>query len=98
MIQSEAELEASLIDRLTTLASSGAEDWLPAAIQQAVAEAAVVAGLVNAEGAPQLSKAQGPVRLAVSGRSVGPPLWESLAVLGADRTLSRLRDLRSRLD
>ena len=93
-----AEMLDATIDRLTTLASSGAEDWLPAAIQQAVAEAAVVAGLVNAEGAPQLSKAQGPVRLAVSGRSVGPPLWESLAVLGADRTLSRLRDLRSRLD
>ena len=93
-----AEMLDATIDRLTTLASSGAEDWLPAAIQQAVAEAAVVAGLVNAEGAPQLSKAQGPVRLAVSGRLVGPPLWESLAVLGADRTLSRLRDLRSRLD
>ena len=93
-----ADMLDATIDRLTTLASSGAEDWLPAAIQQAVAEAAVVAGLVNAEGAPQLSKAQGPVRLAVSGRSVGPPLWESLAVLGADRTLSRLRDLRSRLD
>mgnify|MGYP003832389251 CR=1 FL=1 len=66
--------------------------------QEAVAGAAVAAGLVNAEGAPQLSKAQGPVRLAVSGRSVGPPLWESLTVLGPERTLARLRDLRSRLD
>ena len=33
----------------------------------------MTAGFVNAEGNPQMSKAQGPVRVAVTGRSVGPP-------------------------
>ena len=39
-----------------------------------------------------------PVRVAVTGRSVGPPLFESLAVLGRERTLSRLRAARRRLE
>jgi glutamyl-tRNA synthetase len=39
----------------------------------------------------KLGKAQAPVRLAVTGRSVGLPLFESLEVLGRDRTLRRLR-------
>ena len=36
-------------------------------------------------------KAQAPVRVAITGRSVGPPLWESIEVLGRDETLRRLR-------
>ena len=36
--------------------------------------------------------AQGPVRVATLGRSVGPPLFESLEVLGREETLGRLRD------
>jgi glutamyl-tRNA synthetase len=75
----------------------GPDQWSPAPIQAAVSAAAVEAGLVNAEGAPQLSKAQGPVRVAISGRTVGPPLWESIAVLGRERTLARLRATRGRL-
>jgi glutamyl-tRNA synthetase len=38
----------------------------------------------------KLGKAQAPVRVAVTGRSVGPPLFESIEVLGRDETLSRL--------
>jgi glutamyl-tRNA synthetase len=38
-----------------------------------------------------LGKAQAPIRVAVTGRSVGPPLFESLVALGRDRTLARLR-------
>ena len=68
------------------------------AIREGIEAAAVEANLVNAEGGPQLSKAQGPVRVAISGRTVGPPLFESLAVLGRDRTLARLRSARSRLE
>ena len=63
----------------------------PPAIRAAVEAAAVTAGLVNDEGQPQLSKAQGPVRVATTGRSVGPPLFESLEALGRERTLARLR-------
>jgi glutamyl-tRNA synthetase len=43
----------------------------------------------------KLAKAQAPVRVAVTGRSVGPPLFESLVVLGRDRTLARLRAARA---
>jgi glutamyl-tRNA synthetase len=45
----------------------------------------------------KMRKAQAPVRVAVMGRSVGPPLWQSLEVLGRDRTLARLRAARARL-
>jgi glutamyl-tRNA synthetase len=73
------------------------EDWTAEAIRSAIEAAAVEAGLVNAEGQPQLSKAQGPVRVAATGRSVGPPLFESLEALGRDRTLERLRAAAARL-
>jgi glutamyl-tRNA synthetase len=45
----------------------------------------------------KLGKTQAPVRVAVTGRSVGLPLFESLVVLGRDRTLTRLRAARVRL-
>jgi len=37
-----------------------------------------------------LRKLDAPVRVAVSGKTVGPPLFEALVVLGRDRTLERL--------
>ncbi|HJR26283.1 MAG TPA: glutamate--tRNA ligase, partial [Acidimicrobiales bacterium] len=64
-------------------------DWDAAGVRAAVEAAAVKAGLVNAEGQPQLSKAQAPVRVATTGRAVGPPLFEALEALGRDRTLAR---------
>jgi glutamyl-tRNA synthetase len=45
----------------------------------------------------KLGKAQAPIRVAVTGRAVGPPLFESLEVLGRETTLDRLRSARSRL-
>jgi len=42
-------------------------------------------------------KFQAPVRVAVTGRSVGPPLFESMEILGRDEVLRRLRDARDRL-
>ncbi len=44
-----------------------------------------------------LGKAQAPIRVAVTGRRVGPPLFESLEVLGREATLERLRRFRERL-
>jgi glutamyl-tRNA synthetase len=38
----------------------------------------------------KLGKAQAPLRVAVTGRSVGPPLFESIEVLGRDETLRRI--------
>jgi len=45
----------------------------------------------------KLGKTQAPVRVAVTGRSVGPPLFESLEVLGRESTISRLRAAIARL-
>jgi glutamyl-tRNA synthetase len=45
----------------------------------------------------KLGKAQAPVRVAVTGRSVGPPLFESLEVLGRDETIRRLQAAVARL-
>ncbi|MFC7405447.1 glutamate--tRNA ligase [Georgenia alba] len=38
-----------------------------------------------------------PLRVAVTGRRVSPPLFESMEILGAERTIARLRALRARL-
>jgi glutamyl-tRNA synthetase len=51
---------------------------------------AALEGVGNERGL-KLGKTQAPVRVAVTGRSVGLPLFESLEVLGRDRTLARLR-------
>ena len=45
----------------------------------------------------KLGKAQAPVRVAVTGRTVGPPLFEALEVLGRDETLCRMRSAEATL-
>ncbi len=45
-----------------------------------------------------LGKAQAPVRVAVTGRTVGLPLFESLQVLGQEETLRRIEAARARLE
>jgi len=44
-----------------------------------------------------LGKAQAPVRVAVTGRTVGLPLFESLVVLGRPETLRRIESARERV-
>jgi glutamyl-tRNA synthetase len=44
----------------------------------------------------KLNKAQAPIRVAVTGRRVGPPLFEALEVMGQDRVLARLTAARAR--
>ncbi|NYF14209.1 MULTISPECIES: glutamate--tRNA ligase [unclassified Pseudoclavibacter] len=39
----------------------------------------------------------GPIRVAVSGRKISPPLFESLELLGREQSLARIRSLASRL-
>ena len=59
-------------------------------------EGALRAGLVDGLGLkPKFAFA--PVRVAVSGRRVSPPLFESMEVLGRDSSLARMRALRSSL-
>jgi glutamyl-tRNA synthetase len=56
-------------------------------------EAALKAALLDSlELKPR--KAFGPIRVAVTGASISPPLFESLELLGRDRSLQRLRDAR----
>ncbi len=45
----------------------------------------------------KLNKVQAPIRVAVTGRRVGPPLFQSLEVLGREAVLVRLRAARERL-
>jgi glutamyl-tRNA synthetase len=71
---------------LTELASWTAEDV------QEVLQAALVEGLGLR---PRV--AYGPVRVAVTGRTVSPPLFESIELLGRERTLARLRGARAGL-
>ena len=76
----------------------GAADLLDAVVDAFEAvpwEAEALKAAVEAAGAVRdlkLGKAQAPVRVAVTGRTVGLPLFESLEVLGRERTLARLRD------
>lgn len=53
-------------------------------------EAALRAALVTEMGIKPRN-AFGPLRVAVTGRRISPPLFESLEILGRDRTLRRLR-------
>jgi glutamyl-tRNA synthetase len=69
-------------EALGSLAGSGG--WQTADIESALRQA-----LVEKLG-QKPRNAFGPVRVAVTGRRVSPPLFESLELLGADRTLRRL--------
>jgi glutamyl-tRNA synthetase len=44
----------------------------------------------------KLNKAQAPIRVAVTGRRVGPPLFEALEVMGRERVLARLTAAQTR--
>ncbi|CCG04671.1 glutamate--tRNA ligase [Blastococcus saxobsidens] len=63
--------------------------WTTPAIEQALKEA-LVEGLGR-----KPRQAFGPVRVAVSGRTVSPPLYESMELLGRERTLARLAAART---
>ncbi|WP_106131067.1 glutamate--tRNA ligase [Pseudosporangium ferrugineum] len=52
---------------------------------------------VGEERGLKLGKTQAPVRVAATGRTVGLPLFESLEMLGRERTLSRLATARAKL-
>ncbi len=65
-------------------AYAGLAEWSAAAIRDATLAVGAAHGL-------KLGKAQAPIRVAVTGRTVGPPLFESLAVLGRERTLERVQ-------
>jgi glutamyl-tRNA synthetase len=61
------------------------EVWTTETIEEAL-RSALIEGL---ELKPKL--AFGPIRVAVTGRRVSPPLFESLEILGRERTLARIQ-------
>ena len=102
-----ADDELIFDDAAVTKLKGNAVAVLDAAIPviEGVAESAFVAGTLEAglreaivEGMgikPRL--AFGPIRVAVTGRQVSPPLFESMEILGKASSLARLHALRARL-
>ncbi|WP_167197581.1 glutamate--tRNA ligase [Brevibacterium pigmentatum] len=69
----------------------GLEEWTTAKLEEVLS-----AKLVDEmEIKPRL--AYGPLRVAVSGRKVSPPLFESMEILGKDSSLKRLKALAAQL-
>ncbi len=65
-------------------ALEGIGEWTATAIEDAL-NAALVEGL-----GLKPRNAYGPIRVAITGRTVSPPLFESMAILGPQRSLARL--------
>ncbi|MGA0145136.1 MAG: glutamate--tRNA ligase [Ilumatobacteraceae bacterium] len=65
-------------------------DWTSDLLKSTTEECGATLGL-------KLGKAQAPVRVAVTGRTVGPPLFEALELLGRDAVLARIDAARRRL-
>ncbi|KLI06053.1 glutamyl-tRNA synthetase [Mycolicibacterium conceptionense] len=72
-------------------ALEGVGEWNTANIEAAL-KTALLEGL---ELKPR--KAFGPIRVAVTGATISPPLFESMELLGAERSLKRLRAARAAL-
>lgn len=83
-----ADVAAGLLD--AAIEGFAAVAWDAGSIRACVEQAAATFDL-------KLGKAQAPIRVAVTGRTTGLPLFESLHVLGRDRTLERLRAAREKL-
>jgi glutamyl-tRNA synthetase len=83
-----AETAASLLDAVIDCLATIA--WDAESIRSCVEQAGAQFDL-------KLGKAQAPVRVAVTGRTTGLPLFESLHVLGRDRTMERLRIARAKV-
>nr|WP_302893147.1 glutamate--tRNA ligase [Actinomadura luzonensis] len=84
MKNSPVEIISGYLERLDVL------NWDPESLKEALEEVGAAHGL-------KLGKAQAPVRVAVTGRTVGLPLFESIEVLGRERTQDRLRAALTRL-
>jgi glutamyl-tRNA synthetase len=81
---------AAVLDAALT-ALDGVTDWTVAPIEDAL-KSALIDGL-----ALKPRKAFGPIRVAATGTTVSPPLFESLELLGRDRSVGRLRSARDQV-
>jgi glutamyl-tRNA synthetase len=80
--QSEDELKRSLQFALWVLEAQ--QDWQSASLQSALKALAEAMDI-------KIRDFLGPLFVAVSGRPVSPPLFDSMAILGADMTRARIR-------
>ncbi|TMS53869.1 glutamate--tRNA ligase [Mycobacterium sp. DBP42] len=87
----ELREEAAPVLDAALSALEGIREWNTANIEAAL-KTALLDGL---ELKPR--KAFGPIRVAVTGATISPPLFESMELLGADRSLARLRAARATL-
>jgi glutamyl-tRNA synthetase len=82
--------EAILVAAVAAYRELAGSDW--------TAEALHAATLAVGEGVGRkLGKAQAPIRVAITGRRVGPPLFEALEVLGPEKVLARMGSALGRL-
>jgi glutamyl-tRNA synthetase len=88
MTGTAAEIAAGLLDAV--IDSFDTIAWDAESIRACVEQAGAQFDL-------KLGKAQAPIRVAVTGRTTGLPLFESLHVLGRDRTIDRLRAARAKI-
>ena len=75
-----------LLDRIAKLLGEPAQDWSEAALEASVKALAEQAGL-------KLGQLAQPLRAALTGSTVSPGIFEVLAILGRDESLTRLRAL-----
>ncbi|WP_430789688.1 glutamate--tRNA ligase [Actinoplanes sp. G11-F43] len=80
---------ADILDDTAT-AFAALPDWTADSLKAALEAVGEARGL-------KLGKTQAPVRVAVTGRTIGLPLFESVELLGRDRTLARISAARARL-
>jgi glutamyl-tRNA synthetase len=73
----------------TAVEHFGTVEWTAAALHEETLQLGETFGLA-------LRKSQAPIRCAVTGTLVGPPLFESMELLGRDEVLKRLRDALAR--
>ncbi|WP_067827079.1 glutamate--tRNA ligase [Nocardia inohanensis] len=77
--------DAAPVLRATISALDGVSEWTASALEEALKRALIE----ELELKPR--KAFGPVRVAVTGSHISPPLYESLELLGREVTMERLR-------
>ncbi len=65
-------------------------DWDAEALKSATSSVGEKLGL-------KLGKAQAPLRVAITGKTVGPPLFEAMVALGRESVLSRLKSAQEKL-
>jgi glutamyl-tRNA synthetase len=84
-----AEGASAVLAETTAAYDALAADWTADALKDALERIGEAHGL-------KLGKAQAPIRVAVTGRTVGPPLFESLELLGRAEVVRRLQALAER--